>query len=218
MQARDATSVRLRPGSRPWGRRVSTFLTIYLACALMFGLGGATPEWGPDSLLEAFSAGLFGMLAVTALVLARQAGGWRRAFWVVSMIALVAFALDEVLEVHESVGLGLAGDPFKVLLWVGAGGALAFVHWLERPSRGAQRAMLLGFVLHGLYLVAEVGDGGYFRLPYLSEQSRELIEGLAELSMLSAYLLAFGEMAAESSAVAVTPDIRPAPESRRDVA
>ncbi len=201
-------------GLRPWPRRILSFLTVYVACALLFQLGGATPSWGPGSSLEAFSAGLFAMLAVMALVLAKRTAGWHKAFWVASFCALAALGADEVFELHESGSAGLATDHLKVGLWIGAAGALAIVHWLERPSRGAQAAMAVGYALHTVYLVAELGDGGYFNLP-LAEATLELSEGIAEVLMLSAYLLAFGAMATEPDEVEEARELDEPPATRK---
>jgi len=179
--------------------RLRSFLLVYIACALLFQLGGATPSWGPSSLLEAFCAGLFVMLAVMCLALTKRATGLHRFFWLASCCALVVLGVDEFFELHGSVPLGFAQetDHLKVLLWIGSGGALALVHWLEKPSRAAQLAMALGFLMHTLYLAAEVGDGGYYQLP-LGEDVVHLAEEVFELLMLSAYLFAFGTIESET--------------------
>lgn len=184
-----------------WPRRIRSFLLIYIACAVMFQLGGATPDWGPQSSLEAFSAGLFGMLAWMALVLAKRKHAASRAFWIASFVALVILGLDEFFEIHESIqlGTGSESDHLKVGLWLGAAGALALVHWLERPSRGAQMAMAMGYAAHTLYLVAEVGDGGYFHMPGVSAATTALAEDVFELLMLSMYLFAFSAIDSESA-------------------
>jgi hypothetical protein len=176
-----------------------SFLQVYVACAVLFQLGGATPAWGPSSLLEACCAGLFGMLAVVCLTLMRRSSGYSRGFWLVSGAALILLGVDEFFELHESLAVEFLSqtDHLKVLLWVGAGGGLALVHWIERPSRSAQWAMLLGFAMHTLYLLVEVGDGGYYQLPLSAEVTR-LTEEILELLMLSAYLFAFGSIEAES--------------------
>jgi len=196
----DSYEPRLRPGPL----RLRTFLLVYVACALLFQLGGATPAWGPSSLLEAFCAGLFVMLAVLCLVLTRRATGLHRAFWLVSCLALVVLGVDELFELHESAPVGFLRetDHLKVLLWLGAGGALALVHWFERPSRAAQLALVIGYAMHTLYLAVEVGDGGYYQLP-LEPGTIRLIEELFELMMLSAYLFAFGSIESESREVPV---------------
>ena len=189
-----------RAAARPRIRmgRLPSFLLVYAACAFVFQLGGATPRWGPASPLEAFCAGLFGMLAWMSLLLALRTSGWRRVFWLASLTGLAALGVDELFDLHESSRIGHAADHLKVGLWIGAAGALAVVCWIERPSRGARAAMLLGFFMHSSYLALEIGDGGYFRLPLLSTATLELGEGLCELAMLSAYLYAFGAIASES--------------------
>jgi hypothetical protein len=179
--------------------RLRSFLFVYIACALLFQLGGATPAWGPSSLIEAFCAGLFVMLAVMCLALTKRAAGLHRLFWLASGLALVALGVDEFFELHESAALGFASetDHLKVILWIGSGAALALVHWFERPSRVAQLAMAFGFLMHTLYLAVEVGDGGYYQLP-LGEGVIRLAEEGLELLMLSAYLFAFGTIESET--------------------
>ena len=82
------------------------------------------------------------MLALMGLLLARRTSGWRRAFWSVSLVALATLGVDELFDLHESSGVGLVADHMKVVLWLGAAGALAVIHWLERPGRGARRRWL----------------------------------------------------------------------------
>jgi hypothetical protein len=178
--------------------RVRPFLAVYVACALLFQLGGATPSWGPSSSLEAFSAGLLGMLAALCLVLMRRAAGWHRLFWLVSCLALALLGLDEFFELHESTALGRGGnaEALKVALWIGAAGALFLVLRFERPTRAARLAMCAGYGLHTLYLVAELGDGGAYRLP-IGEGGLRVAEDLLELAMLTAYLFAFGSLESE---------------------
>lgn len=179
--------------------RLRSFIAVYISCALLFQMGGATPSWGPSSLLEAFCAGLFVMLGVICLTLTRRAAGLHRAFWLASCFALILLGVDEFFELHESASPGFMRetDHLKVLLWIGAGGALALVHWFEKPSRAAQIAMAIGYAMHTFYLAVEVGDGGYYQLP-LGANAVRLLEELFELLMLSAYLFAFGSIESES--------------------
>jgi len=188
-----------RVARSPGTLRIRSYLQVYVACAILFQLGGATPSWGPSSLIEASCAGLFVMLAVTCLALMGRSSGYHRGFWLASCLALTLLGVDEFFELHESLSASFLSqtDHLKVLLWIGAGGGLALVHWLERPSRSAQWAMLVGFAMHTLYLLVEVGDGGYYQLPLTPEVTR-LTEEIFELLMLSAYLFAFGVIEAES--------------------
>ena len=192
--------------------RVLPFLAIYLAFALIVQVVGATPAWGPQSSLEALCAGLFMMLAMTAVLLSRETVGWHRWFWLASGGALVVLGLDEFFEIHESIGLGGPGqaDHLKLALWVGAGAAFAVVHWLERPSRLCQVSMATGLLMHTLCMVVEVGDGGYFRLP-LSPGAATFLEDLFELLMLSAYLFAFDTILAECAPAELGADDAPEP-------
>lgn len=193
-----------------------SFLIIYGACALMFQLGGATPSWGPSSALEAFSAGLFAMIALVTLGLARKATGWRAAYWFASSLAIAALGLDELFELHEAVELPILSeaDHLKVALWLGAAGSLAVVHWMERPPRRAQAAMALGYALHTVYLILETGDGGYFRLP-MSAGLRDIGEELAILGMLSAYLISFWSISAVAAEPAPMEPVAPTNEAKR---
>ncbi len=62
---------------------------------------------------------------------------------------------------------------------------------MEEPSLTARRAIFTGYLFHSLYIVVELGDGEFFRIPFLSIRLLKWSEEFFELFFLASYLLAF---------------------------
>lgn len=62
---------------------------------------------------------------------------------------------------------------------------------MEEPSLTARRAIFTGYLFHSLYILVELGDGEFFRIPFLSIHLLKWSEEFFELFFLASYLLAF---------------------------
>jgi len=160
------------------------FLACYITCALILQVTSDLPPWKAQAPVEFFTMGLLWMLCLVSLSNAYRSSRsrLRMFFWLVSCVALAALAVDEILEFHETKALILGeDDPFKVIIWLIGGAAL---YWIcsrkDAPSR-TRRACIVGYLIHSLYILVELGDGNYFELPILSKSTLTWLEEIFEL-------------------------------------
>ena len=86
--------------------------------------------------------------------------------------------------------IGLVGLPAAA---IGAGGDAAVLYTIvrmERPSRFAAGAIILGYVFHTVYIFVEMGDGDFFTLP-VERNALRWWEEISELLFLCSYLVGF---------------------------
>ncbi len=168
------------------------FIAVIIFIAVWFQiLSGICPsnESGP---LEFFTQGLLWMLSLTCLLTANRHRSWKLAFWLAGCAALAALAIDERFEFHEQTSRRgwFDDDWFKIVSWGCAAWVLYTIVRMERPSRFAIGAIIVGYVFHTVYIFVEMGDGEFFTLPF-ERKSLRWVEEIAELFFLSTYLMAF---------------------------
>lgn len=110
-----------------------------------------------------------------------------------SCAALSVLAMDEIFAFHERPEQqGLFNDDyFKVICWLATAFVFRLVFRMEEPSLTARRAIFTGYLFHSLYILVELGDGEFFRIPFLSVHLLKWSEEFFELFFLASYLLAF---------------------------
>ena len=171
------------------------FLTGYLTSAVVLQAVGTRSPGSPGSQMEFFTACLLLMLSFLTLLVAESQ--WPSRFgallWLSGSAVLAVLGLDERLEIHERAGQAAMGndDSIKILLWLCTAVVLVFIARRYARRRSAvTRALSIGYVLHSMYLLLDVGDGDLFRIPLpLSLQVIKAAEEFFELAFLSAYLV-----------------------------
>jgi hypothetical protein len=90
-----------------------------------------------------------------------------------SCAALFVLAMDEIFQFHERTEkLELFDDDYlKVIYWLATAFVFRLVFRMEEPSLTARCAILTGYLFHSLYILVELGDGGFFRIPYSIDTS-----------------------------------------------
>ncbi len=188
------------PGDKPaeWIVRRLDVLTLLafiavIICIAVWSqiLSGASPS-DESSPLEFFTRGLLWMLSLTCLLTANRHRSWKLAFWLAGCAALAALAIDERFEFHEQTARRgwFDDDWFKIVSWAGAAVALYLIVRMERPSRFALGAIIVGYVFHTMYIFVEMGDGEFFKLPF-ERNALAWWEEISELLFLSSYLVGF---------------------------
>ena len=188
------------PGGRPaeWILRrldiltLLAFIAVIIFIAVWFQvLSGISPS-NESSPLEFFTRGLLWMLSLTCLLIANRYRSWKLAFWLAGCAALAALAIDERFEFHEQTGRRgwFDDDWFKIVSWGFAAAVLYTIVRMERPSRFAAGAIILGYVFHTVYIIVEMGDGEFFKLPF-ERNALRWWEEISELLFLSSYLVGF---------------------------
>ena len=170
------------------------FIGCYILCAIFFQLLGSRVSWYAGSPLEFFTGATLWMLSLVCLL---QAIHWTRqqwimVFWLASCAALALLAIDEVFEFHERTEkVGINDDHVKVVMWLFSAPVLVLICRMEKASPTVKGVLILGYFFHSLYLLVEVGDGEYFRLPFGSIETLKWTEEICELLFLTSYLEGF---------------------------
>ena len=168
------------------------FIAVIIFIAVWFQiLSGIRPS-NEASPLEFFTQGLLWMLSLTCLLIANGHRSWKLAFWLAGCVALMALAIDERFEFHEQTGRRgwFDDDWFKIISWAASAVVLFLIVRIERPSRFAMAAIVLGYAFHTMYIITETGDGEFFKLPF-KRSSLRWWEEISELLFLSTYLVGF---------------------------
>ena len=170
------------------------YLGCFVACAIVLQfLSGKHPNV-EGSPIDNFTSALLWMTSLVCLLMAGLRLEQRpRAFMWLFLCAVFAFlAIDEMYAFHERSEHVLGDDDHvKLLQWVLAGVALAVIGRVEQVTPPVRRTLVIGFVIHGVYLLTDLGDGGYFRIPYVSLYWLQWLEELLEISAMSFYLAGF---------------------------
>ena len=171
------------------------FIACYLLVATIFQVLSHKPPWQDASPIEYFTGGILWMLSLTCLLIACHytSSRSRLIFWLMSCAALSVLAIDEIFAFHERPEQqGLFNDDyFKVICWLATAFVFRLVFRMEEPSLTARRAIFTGYLFHSLYILVELGDGEFFRIPFLSIRLLKWSEEFFELFFLASYLLAF---------------------------
>lgn len=175
----------------PLGLLLLYFAT-YTACSVFFQLRSEVPPWIDGSPIEYFTGGILWMSSLVSLMIAgvlinRSKRAW---LWLFVSAGLALLALDELFAFHEKTSQFLGNDDhIKVFQWLLAGSALYLINRLERSPLKARSAFALGYVIHGLYILSDIGDGDYFRIPLISMSQLLWTEEYLELFALTAYCI-----------------------------
>ena len=171
-----------------------TFLACYVLVALFLQVTSGIPVHSDSSPLDYFTAGILWMLSLVCLLNGEKhrSSRWQSVFWLASCAALALLAIDEKFAFHERTG-SLVGDDdhIKLVAWLAAGAVLYLICLMEDPPLQARRAIVVGYILHSLYILVEVGDGDYFQLPFVSKRYLHASEDSFELLSMASYLVAF---------------------------
>ncbi len=170
------------------------FLACYALCAAILQSRSDIAPWLEAAPIEHFTVGLLWMLSLVCLLIANQylRSRWKLGFWLAACAALAVLAMDEIFSFHERTDAVVGDDDyFKTVSWLLAGLVLYGICRMEAPPRRARRALGLGYVLHSLYIVADIGDGDYFQMPLVSIPRLRWSEEFLELFFLAAYLVGF---------------------------
>ena len=111
--------------------------------------------------------------------------------WLAISAAAGALAIDEVFEFHENTRKIVGDDDYiKMLFWFLTGIGSYILYQVERPARKIVLIFLTGYMIHTLYLIADLGDGEFFTLP-LPMDVLHWVEEILELLFLQTYLAGF---------------------------
>jgi len=170
------------------------YLGCFAACAIVLQLLSGKHPNVEGSPIDNFTSALLWMTSLVCLLIAGQRLEQRpRALMWLFLCAVFAFlAIDEMYAFHERSEHVLGDDDHvKLLQWVLTGVALVVIGRVERIVAAVRRTLVVGYVIHGVYLVIDLGDGGYFRIPYVSLSQLQWVEELLEISAMSFYFAGF---------------------------
>jgi len=170
------------------------YLGCFVACAVFLQLLSGEHPRVEGSPIDNFTSALLWMTSLVCLLIAgRRLEQRPRALMWLLLCAVFAFlAIDEMYAFHERSEHVIGDDDHvKLLQWVLTGVALVVIARVERMASPARRALVVGYVIHGIYVLIDLGDGGYFRIPLLSLSQLEWLEELLEISAMSVYFTGF---------------------------
>ena len=99
--------------------------------------------------------------------------------------------MDEIFAYHEHTEQLLGDDDYiKIALVLMAGGALYFLCRLEAAPSLVVRILLSGYLVQILWILDDMGDGDFYRLP-LPIHVLWWAEEILELLSMAIYLLGF---------------------------
>jgi len=174
------------------------FLIAYFSATTVFQLRAETPVSLEGSPMDLMNGGLLWMGSAMALMNAalRFERPSRAALWLLGSAAIGLVALDEIFALHEhSVRVTGDDDDPKILLVSCAALGVLSVVWIERLRGPVLRLLLAGLAVHFTYLIVDLGDGDYFRLP-VATGPLSWIEEYLELTSSALYFSALFVLAA----------------------
>jgi hypothetical protein len=169
------------------------YILVFILCALIFQIKSSVPPWKDASPIEYFISSLLWMLSLTCLQIATEnlSAKGRALFWLAACGALAILAMDEIFAYHEHTEQLLGDDDyFKIALVLMAGGVLYFLCWLEAAPSLVGRILLAGYLVQILWILDDMGDGDFFRLPF-PIHVLWWAEEILELLSMAIYLLGF---------------------------
>ena len=170
------------------------YFAAYIVSAAFFQLRSATPPWIDGSPIEYFTGGLLWMSSLIGLLMAEiLLGETRRSwFWLAVSAGLALLAIDEIFGLHEKTTRLVGDDDYvKVLQWIFAGGAIYCMNRFELSSLRTKISFVNGYIMHGLYILTDIGDGDYFSISFVSLSQLKTTEEYLELLTLTAYCIGF---------------------------
>jgi hypothetical protein len=177
-------------GTHPRLRYLLPYFACYCLTAAVTQAFSEIPPWEEGAPMDFFTAGLLWMLSLIGLLMADsvQTKGVRSTLWLAASAGLALLALDELFGFHEQTSKIVGNDDhIKVLQWFAAGGAMYLINRFEVSSFRIKTALVTGFIVHGFYILVDVGDGDYFTMPLISVLQLKWMEEYFELFALTAY-------------------------------
>ncbi len=168
------------------------YFAVYIFCAIFFQVRSGLDPWDEASPIEDFTRPLLWLLSVLSLLIADcyRLNHWRSWAWLLGSAAIALMALDETFQFHErSEQFTGDDDHMKFAEWVLAGIGVYIIHLISVPCKYARRALVIGFVFHTCYILVDVGDGDYYRLPFGTITELRWVEEYLELVALLSYSL-----------------------------
>jgi hypothetical protein len=166
------------------------YFAAFVFSAVYFQTGSDTPPWKDGSPVEYFTAASLWMSSLICLLTAELFFGEpkRLLFWLAASAGLALLGIDEIFALHEKTA-GIVGDDdhIKVLQWFIAGGVIYYIARFEASTSRAKTMFIVGYVLHSIYLLTDIGDGDYFEMPFLSLAQLKTAEEYLELTTLTTY-------------------------------
>jgi hypothetical protein len=172
---------------------LALFYIVYLICAILLQIRSSEPPNTPGSVFDILTGSLLWVISITALLFASLRFGQNSIFflWLLVSAAAGALAIDEVFEFHEKTKSVVGDDDYiKILFWFSTAIGSYILYRLERPSRRVVLMFLTGYLIHTLYLIADLGDGDFFTLP-IPMDVLHWIEEILEMLFLQMYLAGF---------------------------
>ncbi len=170
------------------------YLFCFVACAIFLQyLSGKRPNV-EGSPLDNFTSALLWMTSLVCLLIAglRLDERPRALMWLFLCAVFAFLAIDEMYAFHERSEHVIGDDDHvKLLQWVLTGVALAVIGRVEQVAQHVRRTLVTGYVIHGIYILTDLGDGGYFTIPYVSLSHLQWTEELLEISAMSFYFAGF---------------------------
>jgi len=169
------------------------FYVVYLICAVLLQIRSDEPPNTPGSVFDILTGSVLWVISITALVLASLRFNSKSTFllWLVISAAAGALAIDEVFEFHEKTRNVVGDDDYiKMVFWLLTGIGSYILYRVERPAKKIVLVFLAGYLIHTLYLLADLGDGEFFTLP-LSLDVLHWVEEILEMLFLQTYLTGF---------------------------
>lgn len=178
--------------SRP-GVLLACFLACYAAATVAFQSISKIPSWVDGSPVDIMNGSMIWMTCLAALMMSfvRSGKPLLSLIWLAGAGALGIVALDELFGMHEHASKIRDDDDPKILMALGAGVALSILVYVEKIRRAPLALLIIGFALHCIYLMTDLGDGDFFDITFGNSDRLRVTEELFEFAAMNAYLSAF---------------------------
>jgi hypothetical protein len=185
------------------GGAIVAFLAIFVVSAIVFQLRSEIPPWQDGAPSDILNGVLIWMVCLVSFIMAAvtRHDPVRSLVWFAGSAALGLVALDELFAVHEYAAKLRDDDDPKILMALGAGFALAVLIRVQRIRGTPYWLLLCGYLFHLAYLLSDLGDGDFFQIRYVDDQSLRGIEEALEFTAMLLYLPAFLLVALEEFAL-----------------
>ena len=169
------------------------FYVVYLICAVLLQIRSDEPPNTPGSVFDILTGSILWVISIASLLFASLRFSSKPTFflWLLISVAAGALAIDEVFEFHEMTKHVVGDDDYiKILFWFLTAIGSYILYALEEPARKIVLVFVTGYLIHTLYLVAELGDGEFFTLP-VPMDVLHWVEEILEMLFLQTYLVGF---------------------------